>query len=441
MGIRALFGLDPEADLVKAERLLGEGEAVRALELATRAARSDRREIQARGEELAARARAGILTNVLERAAAAEGEGAFETAASWLDSALLHETSAERRTELETRRAKLLDRAEEKRNPFGRERGTLLGDDEEPAAHDDEAPGDGEASLDDRYDTLVAMMTDAAAAHWEGRPREVRQALVDLNEGNVGAALPALEALVAAHPADGVLRLERGRARRLAGDLAGAREDFEAAWKDLGDDPLDATDTLSAPALAAEAALEAGDAATVVGWLRDHSDPRDRRVELCHLYGSALLATGDDEALPYLQRAAGTFARDPRFPLLLARAMEQAGDPQGAIACLEVAVRPVSGRGRQAAQAHAPSLRALAELHLEHGTDADRPAELMARLAHEQEGLLGPDDHALLARYYRRRGDEEAAAWCESEARRLRERGGDLSAAPAALGVGEHSAL
>jgi tetratricopeptide (TPR) repeat protein len=470
MGLRALFGKDPEADLTKAEQLLARGEPVRALELAERASRSDREDLRTRALELAGQARQRILGNVLVRAEEAEAKGALEEAASWLEAALLHERDEAARETLAARRAHLLDRVEEERNPFGDERGRRPrgragdddredGEDAHPAAAangvgDEDGGGeldetDGEDELDGRYETLVAMLDEEVAPRYEDRPREFQEALVALNDGEAAVALPLLEALLADRPDDPVLHLERGRARLLLAETGGgatfdeAREDFERAWLTFGDAPLDATDTLSVPALAGEAALAAGDAAGVVERLAELADPAGGRVELCQLHAAALVTLRDPAAVAYLQRAVRVFGRDPRFPLLLAQALENGGQVDAAIDCLEAAIAPSSaGRAAGRTAKHPPSLRALAELHLRQGKRPDRAAELMAILAHEQKGLLSAADHGTLATYYRLVGDDETAQWCEAEAQRLRARGGaELSPPPGGLAAGRERVL
>ena len=446
MGLRALFGKDPEADLDKGEKLL-EREPVRALELAERAGKSDRHEIRARAEDLAARARARLLDNIYARADEAEGKGELEHAASWLEAALVHERDEPKREEVAARRERLLETADEQHNPFGegRARRRLLGgdeDDEGPVEAAGDAADPADDDVEDRYETLVAMLAPEVAALYEDRPGAFRQAVVRLNDGDAAAALPLLEGLLAEDPDDPVLLLERGRARLLLGDAAGARGDLAAARPTFGDGPIDATDSLSLPLLEGEAALAAGDARAAADRLAELADPADGRIELCQVYATALVELGDEGAVAYAQDALAVFPRDPRLRLLLGEALARAGDLEGAIAVLERAAAPgAAGRGGRTAR-HLPSLRALAELYLQRGDSPDRAAELMAMVAHEQDGLLGAADHATLARYYRQVGDEESAAWSEAEAQRLTAAGGgELSAPPGALSPGRPRVL
>ena len=235
----------------------------------------------------------------------------------------------------------------------------------------------GAASIEDvesHYEMLVNTLAEEVMPLYEGRPARFQEALVELNEGRPETALAHFDALAAEAPDDPVLALERGRARLLLGDLAAARDDFERAWRELGDGPLDAADAVSLPALWAEAALEAGDAAAVAERLAELADPYGGRLEIAHLYASALieLARADD-AFAYLEKARRSFTGDPRFPLHLARLLAAGGEIDAAIDCLEASVAPTCAGGACGHPRHLPSLRTLAGLRLERGEDrADR---------------------------------------------------------------------
>ena len=120
-----------------------------------------------------------------------------------------------------------------------------------------------------RFGALVGTLRDEVADLYLSRPLTFQKAHVDLNEGRLDEARAAYDQLVVADPDDAILRLERGRCRLMAGDPVGAREDLEAAWPALGDEPLDQQEKLSVPLLWAEACLEMDDAEAVIQGLTD----------------------------------------------------------------------------------------------------------------------------------------------------------------------------
>ncbi len=355
---------------------------------------------------------------MLAEAATAEGEGHLEDAADWLLAALEHESGALRRREIESRRQALLDRLEAVEQPWPVQSQTLAvtADEAEPAT-----------DLSFRYETLITMLSDEARGLYENRQADFQQALVDLNEGRSAEALEAFERLVEAAPTDPALRLERGRARLLSGDATAAQTDLAAAWEALGDAPLDTTGSLLVPALWAEAALAAGHAEEVTERLDRLATPATGDPELCRLFATALLATGRlDRALEYLEEVLSLVPGDPELNLLMAQALAATGDTERAIAGLEQAIAPSCAAGGCARPAaHLPSFRLLARLHLHHGGDRERTRELMALVANQQRGRLGPEDLTILAEFYTATGDHAAAENAAAEALRLA--GGDAA--------------
>ncbi|MEM6457143.1 MAG: hypothetical protein AAF772_18790, partial [Acidobacteriota bacterium] len=269
MGLFDLFRSDPAADLTKAERMLDDGDAVRALERArkVRNKATDDDDLRARADALVDRAQTQLRTRALETADERESNELFEEAADWLDIAMSHARDDAEREAFDARRTALLARAEE-----ARERAARLAEasDRGVGEDDDDLPV---IDLDAHYDTLVDMLTPEVGARYADRPAAFRTAWLQLNEGEAEPAEPVFEALAAETPDDPVLRLERGRCRMLLGRPADAIDDLAHAWEALGDAPLDRAGTLTAPLLWAEAQLAAGDPASVVTKLADRVDP------------------------------------------------------------------------------------------------------------------------------------------------------------------------
>jgi tetratricopeptide (TPR) repeat protein len=409
-----LFGKDWSKELDRAEDLLRRDLPAPALEIATRAERKVEPVLRTRAADLAARARHALLASVLAKADAAEAGGYLEDAADWLLSAIEHEPIDSRRAKLEHRRRDLLDRAFDAAHPAPP--AALMADGDHPVSDDAF-----------RYDTLVAMLDDELQHLYRDRPEPFRRALLDLNEGRASIALGTLEGLGNATPEDAALRLERGRARLLAGDAAAARDDFEAAWRSFGDHPLDANATQFAPALWAEACLAAGDAVAVVERLETLAAPATGPPEICRLYAAALLqAERLDAALGYLEAVTALLPDDLDLQVLLARARMADGDPLLALALLDAAMAPsCSAAGCGTPAPHPPAFRLLARLLLRHGDDPERARALVAQLISSRRGAVSAEDLAVLAEYYSATGNPDAAREAAAEVERLEAQGED----------------
>jgi tetratricopeptide (TPR) repeat protein len=403
-------------ELDRAEDLLGRNLPVPALEIAEKAERKAEPDVRSRAAGMVLRARQGLLASVLAKADAAEAAGDLEDAADWLTSAVEQEPSSVRRDDLEARRQALLDRVHDLGSPLAAAEHTIT-----VVAHG----VDEEVDASFQYEILTTMMADEIRELYEGRPVDFQQALVDLNEGRTPAALSALEALVEAAPDDAVLRLERGRARLISGESAAARDDFAAAWKSFGEQPLDANASHSVPTLWAEASLATGDAAEVAERLEPLASPESGHPELCRLYATALIATERiDDAVGYLEAVTSSISGDPELNLVMAQALAAAGDPQRAIAGLELGIAPSCASGGCAKPPpHVPSFRLLARLYLVHGEDPERACELIALIANARQGYLEAEDHAILAEYYKATGNTAAEQAATTEADRLAQNG------------------
>ena len=440
MALLGLFGSDPRRVLDRAAARLARGDATGARELAEPLLRDSDPGHRDRATQILDDARRALLDSTLARAAEAEDEGQPDDAADWLDAALQY-AGDEARGEIAARRTALLNKAAEGRV-------SLAFDDDGGGGDYGPTPAEDLDSLDAdaAFGTLVETLGEDVAHEYAARPEAFRAAYLALNAGRFEEARAALDALVEAAPDDPVYRLERGRARLLAGDPAGARADFEAVWERWGDAPLDLAGRFSLPVLWAQALLDLGEAEPVVERLAGLVESSRDDPELPLLYGRALLATGRlAEARAVLAQAAGWFPRDPDLPLLLAEALAKLGRRRDAIACLEAAIAPSCSTGDcNAPPLHPPSLQRLVALYVEElesgagdgGTGVDREealeraGALLPLLARAQGGRLSPHQHRLAARWYELSGAPETAARARAEADRL-------EAARAAAGPGE----
>lgn len=433
MGILSkIFGGDPRKDMERARKLL-ESEPRKALELARKAAASaSGPAVKRPAEELVDEARAAVVAWAEKQADRAEESEYFEDAAEWLELAL-DEAEGDGRARLEERRKGLLE-AEEKARAAARAAELELpyqnlrddverqGDDaEDTPASDEEA----------EFDVLVGMMAEPLMEVYLAQPPEFRRAVLALHEGRAEDALPTFDELISAAPTDPVRRLERGRARLLLDDPAGAAADLNVAWQHLGDGYLDLADQQSLPGLWAEAALEAGEAEAVIQRLADLADPREGGADVALPFARALIdAERFDEAKEYLGHAVRAFPRKTDFPFLLSIVLDGRGQREEAIATLEAAVAPSCASGNcNAPPKHLPSLRSLVRLHLEEG-NLERVREVLWHLAAARDGRLGAEEHRLSAEYFRRVGHDEAAEEAEELARQLAEKGPGAMAEP-----------
>lgn len=412
-----LFKADPAKDLSRAEKLLARGEAAEAMRLIERA------EQQGAGQAasaLAARAREAMVTSALENAARAEESEYWDDAAEWLERVLDH-VEGPQRDEFSARIAEF-HRLEKQANLP-----------EIPAALSAE---EGEVSVvlgeataldtDELYEFYVDTLREEVAQHFENRPQSFRHAVVKLNEGDVEAALGGLEELAETLRHDPILHLERGRAQLAQGQFEAASADLEIAWETFGDQPLDRAGHLSIPALWGEAQMAQENTSAVVERLHELADPQGTDLETFKVFAQALLAEEHfEEAGRLLAVAWNHHPKVLDFPFLLATSLRALERPADAINTLESVVAPSCGPGGcNVGAPHMPSMVALIHLHIESG-DPDRARELLELLTGLRGGQLGREELLLMAKYYDRVGDEEAA-------RKVRERAEHASSAPVA---------
>lgn len=428
-----LFKKDPVEVLGRAEALLADGHAYQALQRVREVTKTP--EVAARVSELERRCRLALADKALEEAGFMEEEGELEDAADWVRTAIgqLEEAGVEdgREPELRRRLKDLRDRAREVKRQ--RETGGLLG---RWAEEDEELQGPDPLSLEVLFDTLVGTLRDDVADRYLHRPLPFQQAYVDLNEGRLEEAEAAFDALLAEDPGDAVARLERGRVRLLAGNAAGAREDFEAAWPALGDEPLDQARELSVPTLWAEACLGQGDADAVIEGLSGLAgfaeDAPIDDADVAAVYARALVAANRlADARAYLEQAALRFDGRQDLVVLLAGVLKRSGEVDRAIAVLERSIAPSCATGGCAKPPlHVPSARLLARLYLDRTADGEEPPKrvggLLALIVQAQGGQATTDDLRLLIRFQHANGLDDEAAETEAALRHLEESGQTL---------------
>ena len=400
----SIFGGDPTKDLAKAERLLADGEARRALDLARKALDAGQEAVAAGARTVIGAARQELVRRALERTATAEASEYWADAAEWLDEAIEHADEGSR-AELETRRADLLERA---RKAELEPELDLDAYRSESDAGGEEADFEGDAGL---FHNLIDMMEDEVADQYEAQSGAFEKAYLAFHEGRFEQARELFELLVDDDPGNTVARFERGRCRLHDGELAGAREDFEAVWPELGNDPLDRAGHLSVPGLWASTQLGLGEPEPILERLEDLAHPSKGRAEIVLPYSQALVTTEQfEDAEVYLRGTLGSFGSIPDLPWLYANVLAKLDRRDDAIYCLEAAIAPSCSTGNcRRPPLHLPSVRTLIALHLASGEDLDRVRALFELLAQHTQGQLNAEDQQLLALYYRKTGNLEAA--------------------------------
>ena len=326
--LRTLFG-NVDRDLARAESLVDRGEAPKAIDLATRLLDADGGRVRARAERLLLRATQAAVEQAEEKASAMEEAGHLHDAVEWLEVALdrlaeAHAEPGDRRPEIEERLGELRARLEaQAANEL--EEGLLAA----AAAPAPEATSD--LQLDD-YQTLADTLRDDLAPLYAEQPEAFRRAVLALSQGRADEALAELEALDEKNP---LVSLERGRARLLTGRYRQAREDFEAAWPTLGDEPLDHQGLLSVPLLWCDAVSGEGDSEAIVKRLLDLEEVYSSPGLSEYLAQALIDCEREEEAVDLLQGATDAFAGEPVFPFLLASVLVHRADSEAAIDLLE----------------------------------------------------------------------------------------------------------
>jgi tetratricopeptide (TPR) repeat protein len=404
-----IFKKDPGEQLERARRLLQDGEALRALGIVSRLAEEEWTQAAA-ARELLGEARAQVISNARERARQAEADGYPEDALEWLEGAMEHATATEQEAlerEMERLHGALEARAEEEYEP-------------EPEVEEpEEAPF--ELDAEGYFDTLLGTLSDRVVKQYAQRSPEFREAFVALNGGDPRGAQAILNQLVEREPEDPIVRFERGRCHLMLGDHEAAQQDFEAAWKRLGNEPLDLNGQLSVPLLWAETLLVQNRPWPVIERLEEAAQPESGNPELTSHYAEALLqAEAWERARDFLMGAVSHFPGQTRFSFFLATALHRLDQREVAIDCLEAAIAPSCATGNcNRPPMHLPAMRLLTELHLETG-ELERARELIDLAVIGQRGERQGADYALLARYHEARGESEEAQRAAAEAQRLR---------------------
>ncbi|MEM9291226.1 MAG: hypothetical protein AAGD01_06075 [Acidobacteriota bacterium] len=402
MGLFDLFRRNPDDALRKGEELLAKDLRVEALNAARGVLKRHPSHAEA-ARDLEHRAQEAIAHNALKEALTCQQAEMHEEAVQWLETALLHLPPGEDRDRAQSSLHQLQQRLEE-----GEPEEVV----EEPEKDDDDAF---EWDLDTHFETLVDMLRPPVASLYRELPLTFRQALVDLNEGQLAAATESFDQLVEEHPDDPVLRFERGRCRLLAGDIAEAAEDLEIAWEAFGDESLDLVGTISVPALWAEATTAAGRPGEVIERLREAADPAHQNPELSYRYGLALAASERwDETRQFFAAALEVFPSQAPFIFELAQALVHLDKKPQAVDCLETGIAPSCvGGSCSKLPKHIPSFRLLTDLYLsdqEGVRDLQRAGELLAMVEDALGRRMSANDFDRAIRFYEAIGDEETAA-------------------------------
>ncbi len=415
-----LFRKDPTRELNRAEEMLDDGRPYPALQVVQRV--KERGALPERVAALERRCHEALGEAALAEADFMETEGDFADASEWVRSAIRqlgddHERLPELRRRLKTLRARARE-AETKNAMTGFIR----------VGGEDEPDGPDPLTTEMHFGALVGTLRDDVADLYLSRPLAFQQACVDLSNGRFDEARSAFDQLLVAEPDDPIFRLERGRCRLMAGEPVGAREDLEAVWPALGDEPLDQAEELSVPLLWAEACLDLDDPEAVIQGLTDlagfahGTDPVSEPAAL--VFGRALLAAGRlEEAVDYLQDAVDVFGIPSAVTRLLADALVRTGQVDQAIDLLQQKIAPSCVSGSCGApRLDVAAARTLATLYLDQTPDGEEPTELVggliARISQVQGGLVR-EDLPIVARYQRMSGQDEAAGQTEAEIERL----------------------
>jgi len=392
-----LWKKDENEELRRAKSLLAEGEAERALKLARRLLKQGG-PLSAEIQDLIDKAENHLSKECLAAAAHSESQGSFSDAADWIMAALtfVHDP---------VRIEALQQRADDLRGKGGKD----TGPDFAPAPMEQESETD--LDPETHFYTLTGMLREDISERYERLPEPFRQAFILANTGRLAEARALFDQMVADNPTDPVIRFERARCALLQENAEQARQDLDEVARVLGDEPLDLGGSLFVAGLWSEAMLKLEKPAPVVERLQPLTQPDKGPPGLSLLYALALEKTGEiDEAIEVLFRTSRRFDRDPGFPLHIARILAQRGEHERAIDCLEISVAPSCSSGSCMGVAkHAPSLRLLISLYLEHQLKPKRVAELMLHLEQAVGGFRARPDLLLLAKWHEGKGDHEAA--------------------------------
>lgn len=424
-----LFRKDPGEELARAEELLAAGRAYDALvavrrveERAGRDGGAEAQELRRRARELEVRCREVLIASALAEADRAEAEEAYDDAADWVASAMEQSdrvdelpledrppVAAGRRADLRHRREALRRRGRE----AARQASMIRRFEEE-----EERSGPDPLDTESRFGTLVGFLQEDVADLYLHRPLPFQEAYIALNDGRTEEALAAFDALAAEEPGDAVIRFERGRARAVIGDYAGARQDFEAAWEELGDEPLDLAGDLAVPRVWGDVVLELGEPAEVADRLEHLADPRTGDAGPIVMRAHALYEVGTQEsraaALALLEEA-DLYKDEELVKWNLVDKYLAEGDRESAVVLLERIVLPVCASA-QINDLDLWSARQLVDLYLdeyEKGPVAEGERllevteQILWAMSSAMDGLAEPEDRRRVERYRRAAGAEQ----------------------------------
>jgi tetratricopeptide (TPR) repeat protein len=349
------------------------GDPRRALAAARRLATANSGD--SRVEELVAHCEHELISQSLARADAATEEGHVDDALEWIEiartqlSEVAEPVAATLRGEVDRRGSALQGQKQSAAAESLRAElhGAVAEDADTNRGEDEDHEEDGEEVLfEEGFAALLDTLREEVAREYEelASIAEFRQAVVAVNEGEGGIALPLIEGLPAAVRSRPAVLLEEGRARLLAADHGGAKRALQEAMDAFGEGAIDHQGALHLLALWAEAALAVGAEGEVVERLRESAA---ESPTLAELYVDALLQLGErTEALENLRGAAQRFPMQPEFHYRLALLLTEEHDHPAAVAVLEerieIGMRPGASR-----MLHPASVELLCEHLLQEG--------------------------------------------------------------------------
>ncbi|MDJ0841472.1 MAG: tetratricopeptide repeat protein [Acidobacteriota bacterium] len=404
---KKIFKKDPQKELDRAVSLLARGDAERALKIALRVAAADG-PMAARAGDLAARARDDLVQEMMRNATRSESAGAFGDAADWLEAACEHESGEDELDDLRLRIEDLRKRAEA-----------------EPEVEEVPIPPEVEdvEEIDEEqyFQAVVGTLRPDIAERYENAGEAFRKAFLKREQNRLTDAAQDLEDLRAANPDDPLIKLEAARCALMRDKPEEARELAEAVWGHFGDESLDLAHMLSVPAVWAEAMLRLEQPEEVSRRLAPIAANDRGNAHLTMLYASSLeLSKRLEEAVEVLAPARKAFPGNPWFPFHLARTLDELGDWEEAISCLEASIAPsCAGGSCNRPRKHTPSIRYLIALYLGHQMETERVGELLSHLEEALNGQFQGEDLRMIAAYHRQMGDETAATEAEAAAERL----------------------
>ncbi len=278
---------------------------------------------------------------------------------------------------------------------------------------DDENPRENDA-----WELVLGTLNEQAEATFREQGEEFQGATVMLEQGRAKEAAAIFSTLLRRSPGQPLLLFQRGRARLLMGEMAGAVADLSLVRKQWGFAAIDAAGRLHVGLMLADAFLAAGQLEEATEVLEAVVQEREKDEDAWIILGKIRLAREQmEEAGVAAERLARLAPRRIEGYHLGAEVARRGGDVPRAIALLERGVNTCCGSGSacRVKPVDVPAARALVELYLDQSPPPSRVEALMRQVFTAQEGEASWYDHFLMARYHRGSGNIRGAD--ESKAR------------------------